>query len=132
MDLPKPVTAKKENSKKMIPEDELMFWIKCNVDTDGAEIVKIRDGYLWSNGDIERHRLDIFEKHYPNGEKDDYCWTNRIGDRSFFLHYNREKNTITDKTTGRVEEDSKVSDKNKLPSLDGISNGSERIGKSFR
>jgi hypothetical protein len=132
MDLPKPVAAKKQNSKKVIPEDELMFWIKNNVDLDGAEIVKIRDGYLWSNGNIERHRLDIFEKYYPNGKTDDFCWTNRIGERSFFLHYNREKKTVTDKTTGRVEEETKVSKKNKLPKLDGISNGSERIGKSFR
>ena len=126
MSLPKPVPAKTKQ-KAIIPEDELMFWIKSNVDTDGAEITLIRDGYLWSKGDIERHRLDIFEKYYPNGNKDDFCWTNRIAERSFFLHYNREKNTITDKTTGRVEDDKKEKSK-----LNGIANGTERIGKSFR
>ena len=62
MNLPRPEPAKADKAKKMIPEDELIFWIKQNVDTSGANIVKIRDGYLWSKGDIERHRLDIFEK----------------------------------------------------------------------
>jgi hypothetical protein len=126
MSLPRPVPAKAKQE-KVIPEDELLFWIESNVDTDGAEITLIRDGYLWSNGDIERHRLDIFEKHYPNGNKDDFCWTNKIGERSFFLHYNRVGKTITDKTTGRVEPDNKDPLK-----LKGIASGSERIGKSFR
>lgn len=126
MSLPRPVPAKAKQE-KVIPEDELLFWIKSNVDTDGAEITLIRDGYLWSKGDIERHRLDIFEKYYPNGNKDDFCWTNKIGERSFFLHYNRADSTITDKTTGRVEPDNKDPLK-----LKGIANGSERIGKSFR
>ena len=107
MSLPRPTPAKTKQ-KLMIPEDELMFWIEKNVDTTGANIVKIRDGFLWSQGDIERHRLDIFEKYYPNGDKDSFCWTNRIGERSFFLHYNRADSTITDKTTGRSEPDKKT------------------------
>jgi hypothetical protein len=127
MSLPNPVASKKDKEKNVIPSDELLFWIENNVDTDGAEIVLIRDGFLWDKGGIERHRLDIFEKYYPNGSGDDFCWTNRIDERSFFLHYNREEKTITDKTTGRVEPDNKDPLK-----LKGIANGSERIGKSFR
>ena len=129
MALPKPVPAK-TNQKVMIPEDELIFWIEQNVDIPaGTNIVKIRDGYLWSKGDVERHRLDIFEKYEIEGEGE-FCWTNRIAERSYFLHYNKEQKTITDKTLGRVEQ--KDSKKNKLPTLNGIANGSERIGKSFR
>ena len=129
MALPRPVPAKTKQ-KVMIPEDELMFWIEQNVDIPaGTNIVKIRDGYLWSKGDIERHRLDIFEKYEIEGEGE-FCWTNRIAERSFFLHYNKETKTITDKTVGRVEQ--KNTKKGKLPKLDGIANGSERIGKSFR
>ena len=109
MSLPQPVASKQEKDNKVIPPDELLLWIKSNVDTKDAEIALIRDGYLWAKGDIERHRVDIFEKYYPNGNKDDFCWTNRIGERSFFLHYNREKSTIIDKTTGRVKENSKDS-----------------------
>ena len=125
MGLPKPVPAKTKQ-KVMIPEDELMFWIEQNVDTTGANIVKIRDGFLWSQGDIERHRLDLFEKYEIEGEGE-FCWTNRIAERSFFLHYNKATKTITDKTVGRVEKKEKHTSK-----LKGIANGSERIGKSFR
>ena len=128
MDLPKPVSAKTKQ-KIMIPEDELMFWIEQNVDLEGANIVKIRDGYLWTNGDVQRHRLDIFEKYEIEGEGE-FCWTNRIAERSFFLHYNKETQTITDKTIGRVKQ--KDTKRGKLPKLNSIANGSERIGKSFR
>jgi len=126
MSLPRPEPAKADKAKKMIPEDELIFWIKQNVDTSGANIVKIRDGYLWSKGDIERHRLDIFEKYEVEGGGE-FCWTNRIAERCYFLHYNRSEKTIVDKTTGRVEKDDKKNTK-----LNGIASGSERIGKSFR
>jgi hypothetical protein len=128
MSLPKPVPAKKEKANNMIPEDEILFWIENNVDTKGVEIVKVRDSYLWTKGDIERHRLDLFEKYEIEGEGE-FCWTHRIADRAFFLHYDRSNNTITDKTTGRVEKE-KV--KRGLPKLNGIANGTERIGKSFR
>ena len=103
MDLPKPVPLRK--GKKTIPEDELMFWVKSNVDTD-AKIVKIRDAFLWTKGDVERHRLDIFEQYFPEGEGE-FCWTNRIGERSFFLHYHKAEKTITDRTLGRYVEDKK-------------------------
>ena len=128
MALPKPVKARTKQ-KVMIPEDELMFWVEQNVDTSGVDIIKIRDSYLWSKGSIERHRLDLFEKYEVEGEGE-FCWTNRIAERSFFLHYNKEKKTITDKTVGRVEQ--KNTKKGKLQKLNGIASGSERIGKSFR
>lgn len=126
MSLPKPVPLKKEKANLMIPEDELMFWIENNVDTNGVDIVRVRDHFLWSNGDIERHRIDLFEKYEIEGEGE-FCWTNRISDRSFFLQYNKSTKTIIDKTLGKVEEKQKHTSK-----LNGISNGSERIGKSFR
>ena len=103
MSLPAPVPLRK--GKQMIPKDELMFWVKSNVDTD-AKIVKIRDAFLWAKGDVERHRLDIFEQYFPEGEGE-FCWTNRIGERSFFLHYHRAEKTITDRTLGRYVEDKK-------------------------
>jgi hypothetical protein len=126
MSLPKPVPLNKKRDKKMIPEDTLMDWIDQNVDTSGVNIIKVRDHYMWTQGDIERHRLDVFEKYEVEGEGE-FCWTNRISERSFFLHYDRSNDKITDKTTGRVEEENP-----KVGTLKGISNGSERIGKSFR
>ena len=126
MDLPKPEPLKKEKRNQMIPEDELMFWIENNVDTSDVNIIKVRDHFLWAKGDIERHRLDVFERYEIEGEGE-FCWTNRIAERSFFLQYDKSTKTITDKTVGRVEEKQKHTSK-----LKGISNGSERIGKSFR
>lgn len=124
MSLPSPTPLRKKS--KMIPEDEIRFWITKNVDTSDINVVKIRDAYLWTKGDIERHRIDIFEKYEVEGEGE-FCWTNKIGERSYFLHYNTSSKTITDKTLGRVEQ------KQSLKSgLQGIAKGGERIGKSFR
>ena len=49
MSLPSPVPMRKD--KKIIPRDELMFWVENNVDADGVNIVKIRDAHLWTQGD---------------------------------------------------------------------------------
>ena len=104
MTLPSPVPMRKD--KKIIPKDELMFWIENNMDADGVSIVKIRDAYLWTQGDYERHRIDVFEKYEAEGEGE-FCWTNRIGERSFFLHYHKAEKTITDRTVGRYVDDKK-------------------------
>ena len=104
MSLPAPVPLR--DGKKIIPKKELLSWIEGNVDTEGAEIIKVRDALLWSKGDVERHRLDVFEKYYPEGEGE-FCWTNRIGERSFFLHYHKAEKTITDRTVGRYVDDKK-------------------------
>ena len=66
MGLPSPVPMRKD--KKIIPKDELMFWLENNVDTEGLKIIKIRDAHLWTQGDYERHRLDVFEKYEVEGE----------------------------------------------------------------
>lgn len=130
MSLPKPTPLNKKKAKDMIPEDELMFWVEHNVNTDGANIVKIRDHFLWARGDVERHRVDIFEKYEIEGEGE-FCWTNKVGERSYFLHYHKAEKTITDRTLGRAEKkDKRV--KAAVSKLQGIANGSERIGKSFR
>ena len=129
MSLPKPTPLNKKKDKNMIPEKELMSWVKENVNTDGIEVIKIRDHFMWERGDVERHRVDVFEKYEIEGEGE-FCWTNRIGERSFFLHYHKAEKTITDRTEGRVEKkDKKVKAVSKLQ---GVANGSERIGKSFR
>ena len=104
MGLPAPVPLR--DGKSTIPKKELLSWIESNVDTEGADIIKVRDAILWSKGDVERHRLDIFEQYFPEGEGE-FCWTNRIGERSFFLHYHKAEKTITDRTVGRCIDDKK-------------------------
>jgi len=56
--------------------------------------------------------------------------TNKVGERSYFLHYHKAEKTITDRTLGRAEKKDKKS--KAVSKLQGIANGSERIGKSFR
>jgi hypothetical protein len=129
MSLPKPTPLNKKKDKNMIPEKELMSWIKENVNTDGIEVIKIRDHFMWERGDVERHRVDVFEKYEIEGEGE-FCWTNRIGERSYFLHYHKAEKTITDCTTGRAEKKDKKT--KAVSKLEGIAKGSERIGKSFR
>ena len=82
MVIPKPEPLNKKKEKQMIPEDTLTDWIDQNVDTSGVNIIKVRDHYMWTQGDIERHRLDVFEKYEVEGEGE-FCWTNRISERSF-------------------------------------------------
>ena len=103
MGLPAPVPLR--DGKSTIPKDELLFWVEKNIDTK-KNIIKIRDAFLWTKGDVERHRVDVFEKYFPEGEGD-FCWTNRIGERSWFLHYHKAEKTITDRTVGRYVEDKK-------------------------
>lgn len=125
MNLPKVEPLRKE--KDTIPNDVLLDFLQNELCLkDVKNITKVRDSYLWTIGDVERHRVDLFEKHEVEGEGE-FCWTNRIGERSYFLHYHKAEKTITDKTTGRAEPDKKDPLK-----LKGIASGSERIGKSFR
>ena len=103
MSLPAPVPLR--DGKNTVPKDELLFWVENNIDTK-KNIIKIRDAFLWAKGDVERHRVDVFEQYFPEGEGE-FCWTNRIGERSWFLHYHKAEKTITDRTTGRYVEDKK-------------------------
>ena len=103
MGLPAPVPLR--DGKSTIPKDELLFWVEKNIDTK-KNIIKIRDAFLWAKGDVERHRVDVFEQYFPEGEGE-FCWTNRIGERSWFLHYHKAEKTITDRTVGRYVEDKK-------------------------
>ena len=100
MGLPSPVPMRKD--KKIIPRDELMFWVENNVNADGATIVQIRDAHLWTIGDYERHRLDVFEKHYAEGEGE-FCWTCRIAASRYCLHYNPSSKTTEEKTLARYD-----------------------------
>jgi hypothetical protein len=110
--------------KPTIPNDILKAFLDRHVTVgDAVNITQVTDGFLWEKGGIERYRVNVWMKEEIEGA---FCHRNYIG-YTWFLHYNREEQTITDKTTGRVEEDKKEKSK-----LNGIANGSERIGKSFR
>lgn len=99
MSLPTVVPLRKENI--TIPNDVLLDFLQNELRMkDVKNITKVRDSLLWTTGDVERHRIDLFERYEVQGEGE-FCWTNRIGERSYFLHYHKAEKTITDKTTGR-------------------------------
>ena len=107
-----------------IPNDILKAFLDRHVKTgDASNITQITDGFLWKVEGVERYRVNVWMKRDVEGQ---YCHDNYIG-YTWFLHYNRADQTLTDKTTGRVKEDKKEKSK-----LKGIASGSERIGKSFR
>jgi len=107
-----------------IPNDILKAFLDRHVTLgDAVNVTQVTDSFLWEKGGIERYRVNVWMKRDVEGQ---YCHHNYIG-YSWFLEFNRKEQTLTDKTTGRVEEDKKEKSK-----LNGIANGSERIGKSFR
>ena len=107
-----------------IPNDILKAFLDRHVTLgDAVNVTQVTDSFLWEKGGIERYRVNVWMKKEIEGA---FCHRNYIG-YSWFLEFNRKKQTLTDKTTGRVKEDKKEKSK-----LKGIANGSERIGKSFR
>jgi len=123
---PQKHTVKSKADKPVIPSDILLHFLENSMKLkDVSNVVQIKDEFLWGLGDYERHRVNVYIREYIDG---DFCHRNLIGEYSWFLHYNRQENTIQDKTVGRVVDDSP----NKNKKLQGIANGSERIGKSFR
>ena len=88
--------------KPNIPNDILKAFLDRHVTiSDAVNITQVSDGFLWEKGGIERYRVDVWMKRDVEGQ---YCHDNYIG-YTWFLHYNRQDQTLTDKTTGRVEED---------------------------
>lgn len=92
----------KKPHKPTIANDILKAFLDRHVNVgDAANITQITDGFLWEKGGVERYRVNVWMKEEVDGQ---FCSKNYIG-YSWFLHYNREEQTITDKTTGRVKED---------------------------
>jgi hypothetical protein len=110
--------------KPTIPNDILKAFLDRHVATgDAVNITQVTDSFLWEKGGTERYRVNVWMKEEIEGA---FCHRNYIG-YTWFLQLDRDSETLTDKTTGRVKEDKKEKSK-----LNGIANGSERIGKSFR
>ena len=71
MSLPSPVPLRKD--KKIIPKDELMFWVENNVNTDGVNIVKIRDAHLWTVGDYDISFVLTFSRSITQRVKESFA-----------------------------------------------------------
>lgn len=58
---------------------------------DGVKICDVRDGFLWEAGGVQRFRIDIW---FVEGEQ-------KVIGASFFVHYDKVKKIVTDKTIER-------------------------------
>lgn len=113
-----------EPPRPTLPNDILKAFLDRHIKVEDApNITQISDAFLWAQGGLERYRVNVWMKEDIEGQ---YVSRNYIG-YTWFLHFDRDTDTLTDKTLGRVKEDTKKSKK-----LNGIANGTERIGKSFR
>jgi hypothetical protein len=113
-----------EPPKPTLPNDILKAFLDRHIKIeDVPNITQVSDTFLWERGSLERYRVNVWMKENLEGQ---YVNRNYIG-YTWFLHFDRDTDTLTDKTIGRVKEDKK-----KTKKLNGIANGTERIGKSFR
>jgi hypothetical protein len=65
---------------------------------EGAKIYDIRDGFLWEVEGVQRFRIDVW---IEEGER------KMIGS-SFFVHYEKNKKVITDRTISKKSENFKI------------------------
>lgn len=66
---------------------------------DGAKICDIQDGFLWETEGLQRYRINVWLQK-DSGEK--------VIGASFFVHYDKNKKVITDKTIERKTENSRI------------------------
>lgn len=61
---------------------------------DMKEITDIRCSYLWSRGDVERYRINLYVETWA----DDALYPKKSIGHSFFVHYNRYEEDLIDMT----------------------------------
>jgi len=81
--------------KPTIPNEILKVFLDEHIKLeDVKKINKVVDGFLWERGGIQRYRINVWMKEPVEGMFCDRHW---IG-YSWFVQYNIENKTLTDKT----------------------------------
>ena len=95
---PKPIEAKV--SKPEITNKILKDFLeeKCNLSTL-KDISKIRAGFLWEKGNIQRYRINVWATTYEMGQ---FCPNTKII-HSYFVFYYVDEQMIVDKTAEPVD-----------------------------
>ena len=96
---PKPIRA--EPKKPEIPDKILKAFLeeKCKLSTL-KDISKVRGGFLWEKGGIQRYRINVWQTTYEMGE---FCPNTKII-HSWFVYYYIDEQEIVDKTTETTAE----------------------------
>lgn len=93
----------KENKPK-IPIDILKEFVSHKMSSeDKRKDYKVVDHFLWKNGEIERHRINVWMVKHVEGY---FCDRNYIG-YSWFVHFHNYSKTIVDKTIIEEKSDGK-------------------------
>ena len=71
---------------------------KCNLSTL-KDISKIRAGFLWEKGNIQRYRINVWQTTYEMGQ---FCPNTKIV-HSYFVFYYPDEQMIVDKTEEPVD-----------------------------
>ena len=95
---PKPIEAKV--SKPEIPNKILKDFLEeqCNF-SQLKNISKIRAGFLWQKGNIQRYRINVWQTTYEMGQ---FCPNTKII-HSYFVFYYPDEQMIVDKTAEPVD-----------------------------
>ena len=100
---PSPIRA--EPKKPEIPNKILKDFLEEKVNLSRLEdISMVRAGHLWTVGDVQRYRVNVWRTTYEGGT---FCPSTLIV-HSFFVHYYPEEEKIVDKTTKRNSKKSRI------------------------
>lgn len=89
--------------KPTIPNDILKAFLDRHVTvSDTVNITQVTDGFLWVKGGIERYRVNVWMK---QDVEDQFCHNNYIG-YTWFLKFDRKRQTLTDNNIGKVSDNS--------------------------
>ena len=101
----KPKAVKAKPKKPEIPDKILKDFLEEKVNLSSLkDISMIRAGYLWTAGDVQRYRVNVWMTTYEGGT---FCPNTRIV-HSFFVHYYTDEQMIVDKTTEPTEKKDKI------------------------
>jgi len=95
-----PEPAKMSKPKPEIPDKILKDFLEeqCNF-SQLKNISKIRAGFLWQKGNIQRYRINVWQTTYEMGQ---FCPNTKII-HSYFVFYYPDEQMIVDKTEEPVD-----------------------------
>jgi hypothetical protein len=85
----------KEDEGPVIPSEVLSTFLEEKLTPEeSAKVNRVAKGHLWSKGEVERYRINLWAK---DSSADSFCDSHYIL-KSFFVCYDREFSVLSDKT----------------------------------
>ena len=94
--------AKSNDKKSTIPNQILKDFLEEKIQLSKMHnVLQIVDGFLWEQAGVERYRINVWKKESVEGY---YCDRVYISN-SWFVHFDRAKKLIVDKTVAPKPKD---------------------------